>query len=84
MPPFLEGDQQFACWLQSLSYAFSVTAKHPFFEKYFGIGNRSFTSEPEKQDEDEKKVTYYDFSAPPIGMVAEEPAQYGIKKDDGE
>ena len=40
--------------------------------------------DPEKKPEEEKKVTYYDFSTPPLGMVAEEPAQYGAKKDDGE
>lgn len=55
-----------------------------FFEKYFGIGKQTFVADPEKQLEEEKKVTYYDFSAPPLGMVAEEPAQYGAKKDDGE
>ena len=54
-----------------------------FFEKYFGIGNKTFVADPEKEPE-EKKVTYYDFSTPPLGMVAEEPAQYGAKKDDGE
>ena len=55
-----------------------------FFEKYFGIGNKTFVADPEKEPEEEKKVTYYDFSTPPLGMVAEEPAQYGAKKDDGE
>ena len=55
-----------------------------FFEKYFGIGNKTFVANPEKEPEEEKKVTYYDFSTPPLGMVAEEPAQYGAKKDDGE
>lgn len=55
-----------------------------FFEKYFGIGNRSFTSDSERHDEGKKKVIYFAFSAPPIGMVAEKPAQYGTKKDNGE
>ena len=53
-----------------------------FFEKYFGIGNKAFVAEPEKPEE--AKATYYDFSQPPLGMVAEEPVKYGKKNDEGE
>lgn len=46
-----------------------------FFEKYFGIGNRTFEANPG----DDHKIVRYDFSVKetPLMMVAEEPALYG-------
>lgn len=54
-----------------------------FFEKYFGIGNRTFEADPQETPE-EHKVVRYDFSAKetPLMMVAEDPAPYGSKKND--
>ena len=54
-----------------------------FFEKYFGIGNRTFEADPQEAPE-EHKVVRYDFSAKetPLMMVAEDPAPYGSKKND--
>lgn len=54
-----------------------------FFEKYFGIGNRTFEADPQESPE-EHKVVRYDFSAKeiPLMMVAEDPAPYGAKKND--
>jgi len=55
-----------------------------FFEKYFGIGNRTFEADPQEAPKEHKKVVRYDFSAKetPLMMVAEDPAPYGSKKND--
>lgn len=49
-----------------------------FFERYFGIGNRTFEADPQPVQE-EHKVVRYDFSTreTPLMMVAEDPAPYG-------
>lgn len=49
-----------------------------FFERYFGIGNRTFEADPQPVQE-EHKVVRYDFSTreTPLMMVAEDPASYG-------
>ncbi len=54
-----------------------------FFEKYFGIGNRTFEKKPQEVSEGHK-VVRYDFSAKetPLMMVAEDSAPYGEKKND--
>lgn len=56
-----------------------------FFEKYFGIGNRTFEANPQETSE-EHKVVRYDFSMneTPLMMVAEDSVPYGEKKDDDE
>ena len=43
-----------------------------FFERFFGIGDSSFS----KKD---KSAVVYDINPAPMQMVAEEPAEYGIK-----
>ncbi len=54
-----------------------------FFEKYFGIGDRTFEKKPQEVSEGHK-VVRYDFSAKetPLMMVAEDSAPYGEKKND--
>lgn len=54
-----------------------------FFEKYFGVGNRTFEKKPQYESE-EHKVIRYDFSTKetPWMMVAEDSAPYGEKKND--
>ena len=46
-----------------------------FFERFFGLGNASFTA-----DEQKPKAVVYDMTPPTLSMVAEEPAQYGSSK----
>ena len=45
-----------------------------FFERFFGLGNASFTTEEEKP-----KAVVYDMTGPTYSMVAEAPAEYGKK-----
>lgn len=44
-----------------------------FFERFFGIGDSSFS----KKD---KPATVYDISSTPVQMVAEKPTEYGSNK----
>ena len=46
-----------------------------FFERFFGLGNASFTAEEQKP-----KAVVYDISPAPLQMVAEPTAEYGEKK----
>ena len=45
-----------------------------FFERFFGLGNTSFTDQ-------EKKPVVYDMTPPMLSMVAEPTGEYGAKKD---
>ena len=48
-----------------------------FFERFFGLGNASFTAEEQKP-----KTVVYDITPPTLSMVAEPSVQYGKKRDD--
>lgn len=54
-----------------------------FFEKYFGICNRTFEADPQEALE-EHIVVRYNFSEKetPLMMIAEDPAPYRSKKND--
>ena len=47
-----------------------------FFERFFGLGNASFTAE-----EQEPKAVVYDMTPPTLNMVAEPTVEYGKKTD---
>ena len=47
-----------------------------FFERFFGLGNASFTNEDQKP-----KAVVYDMTPPTLSMVAEPTAEYGKKTD---
>ena len=46
-----------------------------FFERFFGLGNASFTAEEQKP-----KAVVYDMTPPTLSMVAEPGTEYGVKK----
>ena len=47
-----------------------------FFERFFGLGNASFTAEEQKP-----KAVVYDITPPTLIMVAEPSSEYGKKND---
>ena len=49
-----------------------------FFERFFGLGNASFTTEEQKP-----KAVVYDMTSPTLSMVAESQAEYGKKEEHG-